>query len=246
LLFFLVGLPLIVKRRFGDGRFFLFFWAFMWFMPFTLLGGKFTRYFTLAEPLILIVAAVGFFVFSKWTTKWLFGENTVATVSFQAILFFALLVIPMLNSLASGPHYRLFTNFFGGGMARAGSYFPHDEFYDMSTREITAEIAQRARPSATVACETATLFEYYAKRAARNDLIFVSLSDPSAVARLSVGDFVVNVRGRRYRSNTEYLDQLELAAKPVAEITALNVTSARVYQLDETSLTAIRSIASHN
>ena len=246
LLFFLVGLPLIVKRRFGDGRFFLFFWAFMWFMPFTLLGGKFTRYFTLAEPLILIVAAVGFFVFSKWTTKWLFGENTVATVSFQAILFFGLLVIPMLNSLASGPHYRLFTNFFGGGMARAGSYFPHDEFYDMSTREITAEIAQRARPSATVACETATLFEYYAKRAARNDLIFVSLSDPSAVARLSVGDFVVNVRGRRYRSNTEYLDQLELAAKPVAEITALNVTSARVYQLDETSLTAIRSIASHN
>jgi len=104
LLFFLVGLPLVVKRRFGDGRFFLFFWAFMWFMPFTLLGGKFTRYFTLAEPIILIVAAVGFFVFSKWATNRLFRENTVATVSFQTILFFALLFVPMLNSLASGPH----------------------------------------------------------------------------------------------------------------------------------------------
>jgi 4-amino-4-deoxy-L-arabinose transferase-like glycosyltransferase len=65
----------MVKRRFGDGRFFLFFWAFMWFMPFTLLGGKFTRYFTLAEPVILIVAAVGFYVFSRWATEKFLGEK---------------------------------------------------------------------------------------------------------------------------------------------------------------------------
>jgi len=246
LLFFIVGLPLMVKRRFGDGRFFIFFWAFMWFMPFTLLGGKFTRYFTLAEPIILILAAVGFYVFSRWATEKFLGGTPVATAAIQVVLFLALLMVPTLDSLGSGPHYRLFTNAIGGGMANAGSYFPHDEFYDMSTREITAEIVQRARPSAMVACETPTLFEYYAKRAGRDDLSFVSLSDPTAVARLSVEDFVVNTRGRRYRSNTEYLGQLERTAHPVAETTALGVTSARVYQLDETSLATVRSIASRN
>jgi hypothetical protein len=116
----------------------------------------------------------------------------------------------------------------------------------MSTREITIEIAQRARPAAMVACETPTLFDYYAKYTGRDDLVFVSLSDPTAVARLAIGDFVVDTRGRRYRSNTDYLEQLKLSSQPVAETTALGVTSARVYQLDETSLAIVRSIANRN
>jgi hypothetical protein len=246
LLFFVVGLPLIFKRRFGDGRFFLFFWAFMWFMPFTLLGGKFTRYFTLAEPIILILAAVGFYGFSRWATEKYLAGTPIAAAAIQVVLFLALLIVPTLDSLGSGPHYRLFTNAIGGGMAKAGSYFPHDEFYDMSTREITTEIAQRALPGAIVACETPTLFEYYAKHAGREDLSFVSLSDPRAVTRLSIGDFVVDTRGRRYRSNTDYLEQLKLSSQPVAETTALGVTSGRVYQLDETSLAIVHSIANRN
>jgi 4-amino-4-deoxy-L-arabinose transferase-like glycosyltransferase len=243
LVFFLVGLPLIVKRKFGDGRFFILMWAFMWFMPFTVLGGKFTRYFTLAEPIILIVAAVGFYVLTKWVTERSLGKNTGLTSTCQAVLFLALLAVPTLNSLASSPHYRLFTNAIGGGMSAAGSYFPHDEFYDLSTREITAEITRVARPAAMVACETPTLFEHYAKSAGREDLIFVSLSDPSRVARLGVGDLVVEVRGRHYRSNTEYLELLDRTTKPVAEITVQGITSARVYQLDETSLNATNQIA---
>lgn len=35
LLFFLAGLPLLFKKKLGDGRYFVFFWAFMWFMPFS-------------------------------------------------------------------------------------------------------------------------------------------------------------------------------------------------------------------
>ncbi len=60
---------------------------------------------------------------------------------------------------------------------------------------------------------------------------------------MSVGDFVVNARGRRYRSNSEYLDQLERTAAPVAETSAFGITSARIYQLDATALNAIRSVA---
>ena len=31
-----------------------------WFVPFTVLGGKFTRYFTIALPVVLITAAIAF------------------------------------------------------------------------------------------------------------------------------------------------------------------------------------------
>src|SRR5215211_3355067 len=53
------GLPLLFRRRLGDGRYFLLFWLFFWFFPFTFLGGKFTRYFTFALPAVLITSAVG-------------------------------------------------------------------------------------------------------------------------------------------------------------------------------------------
>ncbi|HEY0384380.1 MAG TPA: glycosyltransferase family 39 protein, partial [Pyrinomonadaceae bacterium] len=43
---FLLGVPLLFRRRLGDGRFFLFFWAMYAFVPFMLVGSKFTRYFT--------------------------------------------------------------------------------------------------------------------------------------------------------------------------------------------------------
>ena len=56
---FFVGLPLVFRRRLGDGRFFLFFWAVIGFAPFVLMGGKFTRYFAITLPLVLIVAAIG-------------------------------------------------------------------------------------------------------------------------------------------------------------------------------------------
>lgn len=240
LAFFLVGLGLMFRRRLGDGRFFIFFWAFLWFMPFTIMGGKFTRYFALAEPLILITAAVGFCFTAKWLTHKFFPARQMAAV-FRVLIFAVFLSMPLRNSLAVAPHFRLFTNFLAGGMAAAGSYFPHDEFYDGSTREIIAAIAPLARPGAVVACETPSLFEYYAGKNGRSDLIFVSLSDKNRVAGLRSGDFIVIARGRRYFSNTAYEEFLSDAV-PTAEIKVLGITSARIYQLNESSTSQIQSL----
>src|SRR5436189_5134851 len=95
---FLIGLPVIFRRRFGDGRFYILLWAFLWFMPFTVIGGKFARYFTFAEPLILIVAAVGFCFVLKLLTARLFGNSPLAVV-FQLILFGIVTAVPLINSL---------------------------------------------------------------------------------------------------------------------------------------------------
>lgn len=242
LAFFLVGLPLMFKRKLGDGRFFVFLWAFLWFGPYTLLGGKFTRYFAIVEPLILITAAIGFYFSVKWLSEKLFGRSGLATIC-QTLLFAALLAMSFYNSLSVTPNFRLFTNLLGGGISNAGSYFPHDEFYDTSTREIVAEIAVRARPQAIVACETPSLLEYYARKLGREDLVFVSLSEKPKVADLGVGDFIVAAGGRRYFGNATYLDYLAGSAVPAADIKIMAITSARVYQLDEKSVVGIVAFA---
>jgi hypothetical protein len=242
LAFFIIGLPLIFRRRMGDGRFFILLWAFLWFVPFTVLGGKFTRYFTFAEPLILITAAVGFYFSAKWLSEKLFARSSIAAVC-QVILLALFLAGPLTAALLSSPHFRLFTNAIGGGMKAAGSYFPQDEFYDMSMRDIVSTIEPLASDGAKVACETPELFEYYDDKTREINLTFVSLSDKSAVAQLRPGDFIVIVRGRRYRSNLAYEDYLANHAIPSAEIKVAGVTSARIYKLNEISLAGINAIA---
>lgn len=241
LIFFLVGIPLLFRRKLGDGRYFVFFWAFMWFMPFSVLGGKFTRYFTVAEPLILLSAATGFYFAGRWLSLKLF-TNPRHIGSFQIVLFAILIGSSLVNSLAVTPYFRLHTNLIGGGTAAAGFYFPHDEFYDTNTREIVAEIITKAQRGASVANEAPGLFEYYAKKAGREDLNFVSLSDKTEVEKLQSGDFIIVARGRRYFSNDLYLQHLN-SITPVAEIKAGEIPAARIYQLDENSSAQIRALA---
>ena len=242
LVLFLVGLPIMFKRRLGDGRFLIFFWAFMFFMPFTFLGGKFTRYFTFAEPILLIVAAIGFCSLLKWISDKLAG-GSLASSFVHLICLVAIIMLPLYQSLSATPHFRLFTNSLGGGMAAAGSYFPHDEFYDTSTRDIIAVIAAETRPGATVACETPALFEHYAHKAERKDLVFVSLSDKSKVLALKVDDLIVLAKGRRYRSNSAYIEYLSGSGIKPKLIKIGDITSAEIYKIDPKTLDGIRGIA---
>jgi 4-amino-4-deoxy-L-arabinose transferase-like glycosyltransferase len=240
LVLFLIGVPLLFKRRLGDGRFFLFFWAFLWFLPFTVLGGKFTRYFTIVEPLVLLSAAVAFCFSVKWLTSKL-SERTAAIV--QVICFAVIIALPLINSFSATPHFRLFTNYLGGGASASGSYFPHDEFYDTASREIAGSIANRAEQGAVVASETPALLEYYARQAGRPDLVFISLSDKGHVAALKKGDVIAVVNGRRYFSNTAYQEFLESSATPLAEVNVAGVNAARIYQLDAAALAGVHEIA---
>ncbi|MFN2596239.1 MAG: glycosyltransferase family 39 protein [Pyrinomonadaceae bacterium] len=235
----LVGLPLLFKRRLGDGRYFLLFWLFYWFFPFTLLGGKFTRYFTFALPAVLITAAVGI-TFVATRLARLFA-NEAARAYARTLVPAVVVSLSAISSVTAAPHFRLYTNALGGGAARAGDYFPHDEFYDASTPDVVAALARLARPNARVASETPELLAYYARRAGRGDLEMVSLSDRDAVESLAVGDAVVVARGRRYFSNDATARRLEAATAPAATVSLGVVLSARVFVLDERALAALRA-----
>ena len=135
------------------------------------------------------------------------------------------------NAVNAAPHFRLFTNSIGGGMSWAGYYFPHDEFYDASMRDVIAEIATRARTGARVASESPSLATYYAERAKRPDLVCISLSDPDAIKQLAAGDYIIVARGRRYFSNDALISTLRDHATPISELKLGLVPSAKIYEL---------------
>ncbi len=228
---FVAGLPLLFRRRLGDGRYFLLFWLFFWFFPFTFLGGKFTRYFTFALPAVLMTSAVGLNYLGGLLGR-LRPRGEAFAAYARAGLALVAVALSLYASASAAPHYRLYTNFVGGGESRAGTYFPHDEFYDASTRDIADAVARLAPSGARVASETPELLTYYLRLAGREDLRAVSLSDRAALREFQRGDLVVVARGRRYFSNDELTSRLEAASKPAADIRLGRVPSARVYALD--------------
>lgn len=232
---FFVGLPLLLRKRTGDGRYLILFWMLFWFLPFSVLGGKFTRYFTMALPVILITAALGVQFMSRLFAdlcSQVFkreGARSLANAVFVALL----IAFPALASAKVSPHYRLYTNSLGGGMDAAGSLFPHDEFYDAGVRDAVAAISARARVGARVASETPGLVKYYARLAGRDDLISISLSDREARSELRASDLVLVARGRRYFSNERLTAKLAETSSPLATIMTGDVASAQIFMLDE-------------
>src|SRR5215208_5783719 len=238
---FLIGLPLLFRRKLGDGRYFILFWFMLWVVAFCFPGGKFTRYYTTALPAVLITSALGIQFSGRWLANrmtrfdWPSGLKHYVTASLAVLVITASVV----NSIQAAPHFRLFINSLGGGTTWAGYYFPHDEFYDACMRDVMTEIMSRARPGARVVSESPSLASYYAERESRPDLVCVSLSDPEALKQLDIGDFVIIARGRRYFSNDAIVSALRDNAVPVAVLKLGVVPSVKIYQLDQLSLSLL-------
>ena len=224
---FLAGLPLLFRRKLGDGRYFILFWFLLWVVTFCFPGGKFTRYYTTVLPAVLITSALGIQFVGRWLANWSPSLKHYGPASLAVIVITA----SVITSVHAAPHFRLFTNSIGGGTSWAGYYFPHDEFYDASMRDAMAEIARRARTGARVASESPSLATYYAEREKRSDLVCISLSDPEAVKQLAAGDYVIVARGRRYFSNDSIITTLRNHSTPVAELKLGLVPSAKIYEL---------------
>ena len=229
---FVAGLPLLFRRKLGDGRYFILFWFMLWVVAFCFPGGKFTRYYTTILPAVLITSALGIQFAGRWLANRIASLDWAAGLQHYVPATLAVIVITasVISSMQAAPHFRLFTNSIGGGAEWAGYYFPHDEFYDASMRDVIAEIAQRARTGARVVSESPSLAAYYAERANRSDLVCLSLSDPEAVEQLDTGDFVIVARGRRYFSNDSVITTLREHASPVLEVNLGSVPSAKVYE----------------
>ena len=240
-----VGIPLLFRRKLGDGRYFILFWLFFWFFAFSFLGGKFTRYYTNVLPAILITSALGIQFLGRWLAErlssfaWSEGIRNYVPATLAGLAITTSLIV----SGRAAPHFRLYTNSLAGGMAQAGYYFPHDEFYDSSMRDVITEISRRARPGAHVASESPQVASYYARGAKRADLFCISLSDPDALKQLGEGDFVILARGRRYFTNDALISSLTRMSSPDVQVFLGNVPSADIYVLNSATLEVINDAA---
>jgi 4-amino-4-deoxy-L-arabinose transferase-like glycosyltransferase len=232
---FIIGIPRLFSRKIGDGRYFVVIWLLLWFLPFSVLGGKFTRYFTLALPVVLMTAAIGI----SWAADWIGrnAERITARSGLRAPVYATIAAVVLIfstyASASVAPHYRLYTSVLGGGWARAGDYFPHDEFYDGATRDVAAVIVQQARPGALVLTETPGLVGYYVQLQGRTDLRFASLSDAAAVAEAKAGDVITIARGRRYFSNERVSGILAGSGIVPVQVNLGPVPAVKVYVLDQ-------------
>lgn len=241
---FIIGLPLLFRRKLGDGRYLLLFWMFFW-LQFTISGSKFTRYTTFVLPAVYTTAAIGAYYVARWVARRgaeLVGNDGLR-VYVKAALGCGVVIGSVLAAASAVPHYRLFTNVLGGGAANAGAYFTQDEFYDSQVQQAMIEISRRARAGASVASETPTVCAYYAQRSNRWDLECVSPSDPTAIRKLREGDFVIAARGRHYFSNDAVLSKLRQSSAPAFNVPLGDVPAADVYILDKASVAGIKSAA---
>ena len=247
LIAFLLGLPLLFRRKLGDGRYFLLFWLFFW-LQFSISGSKFTRYTLFVMPAIYTTAAIGAYYIIRWVARKI-GEatnNDRLRVYAKGALASVLVIAAGLASASAVPHYRFFTNVLGGGTAKAGSQFPQDDFYDAEIGDVVGAIAKRAKQQAQVASESPPVCTYYAERYGRSDLKCISLSDGPAVNQLTEGDFIVAARGRHYFSNDAVLAALRAYATPAFNIPVGNIPAADVYIMDGHSLAAVKAAITVN
>lgn len=240
---FALGIVLLFRRAVGDGRYFLLFWLFFWGLTFTFAGGKFTRYATSLMPAVIITAALAIQFAGRQVGKAcrrIFDSGATGIYA-RAALVSLVIITTLWSSASAAPHFRLFMNSLSGGSARAGSYFPQDEFYDAYMLEAMKEIAARARPGARVVTEIPLLAEYYAKRAGRTDLLCRELTVRTELEKLSAEDFLIDARGRTYLSNQAMLMRLRQTGKPAFTIFVGTTPAADVYVLDQKSLAALRA-----
>jgi hypothetical protein len=231
---FLIGFVLLFRNRTGDGRFFILFWMLLWFLPFSVMGGKFTRYVTVILPAVFITAAIGA-QFAADRVRRVLIKPSREDVSFviAGIVYLALASSSLIASLRVAPHYRLQMNSLGGGLSHAGYYFPHDEFYDAAVRDAILEIAKFAPRGTRVASETPGLAAHYSQKAGREDLNCVMLSDPEVQQTLAGGDVILAARGRWYFSNFKLLSTLQADGRPVSVISIGGIPAVYVYVLDQ-------------
>jgi predicted membrane-bound dolichyl-phosphate-mannose-protein mannosyltransferase len=242
LIAFAGGVVLLFRRVTGDGRYLLLFWLGFWSLTFVFTGGKFTRYATSLMPAVIITAALAIQFAGRALGRFfrrLFDQPTIGIYA-RAALVSLVIISTMWSAASASPHFRLYMNSISGGSAKAGVYFPQDEFYDAYMLDALKEIATRARPNARVGTEIPLLADYYAKRAGRADLTCSQFFATDDLNKFVAGDFLIDARGRTYFSNQAMLERLRQKSKPAFTVSVGTTPAADVYVLDEAALAALR------
>lgn len=230
LVLLLVGFVRAYQRHSSDlGHFFVLFMFAAWIIPYSAVGAKWLRYTLALTPWLYMLAGVGV-VWLAGRMPRLFAPGRRWLGHTASLVLLAACLISMVSAcFQSRPYYSLFVNRVGGGMAKAGSYFPHDEFYDAGLREAVEYVAQCGPHFSSIYSDADDLVTYYSKRFGRPDLVRGSLcqGDPKA----SPVNYVLVQDGRRYFENSERIDRIERTYLPEKEVRVDGIPAVSIYRI---------------
>ncbi|MFX1514171.1 MAG: ArnT family glycosyltransferase [Promethearchaeota archaeon] len=206
----LVGILFAIKDRLLSDKILLF-WIILPLGFFSVTTYGYVRYYLVIIPAFTILAAKGLLQFSIRLIDQIkrIKEENRPRISITITVLICLLVC--LHSLSVAvevhPYYRMYVNELGGGLNKAGHYFPHDSVYDYLLREAIQYVSERAQQNSTVAMSVPLVGEYYG----RKDLNFVYIRDlPENVSQwttLSISYAIVQP-SRTVFENQQHFDNI--------------------------------------
>ncbi|MHA2498127.1 MAG: ArnT family glycosyltransferase [Candidatus Hodarchaeales archaeon] len=196
---------------------------------------SFARYYLVVIPPFVFASAQAVHRLSTWLVSQVnkFEQDfptkissTATTLIIMAICFYSIVVAAEIS-----PHYRMYVNEFGGGLNKAGYYFPNDSVYDAYLREATQYVSEQARGGTVIAMSEPIVGEYYG----RSDLRYVYIRDlPSDIDQW--GDYNVSfviVQGSRvYYENQLQIENLQNDLSPAKTFLVFKTVVVEVYQLN--------------
>jgi hypothetical protein len=228
-----MGILCLIKDRRSSDKILLI-WIAIPLGFFSITTYSFARYYLVVIPPFLFASAQAVHRLSTWLVSQFnkFEQDfptkissTATTLIIMAVCLYSIIIVSEIS-----PHYRMYVNEFGGGLNKAGYYFPNDSVYDAYLREATQYVSEQARSGTVIAMSEPIVGEYYG----RSDLRYVYIRNlPSDINQW--GDYNVSfviVQGSRlYFENQLQIENLQNSFSPSKTFAVFNTVVVEVYKL---------------
>jgi hypothetical protein len=169
---------------------------------------------------------------------------TLSSVGTVPVAGLALVAWPLADVVAWSPYYSMYLNQLGGGRVNAARFFPHDEVYDLDTREAIEALSRTAPAGAWLAAGNPETVAYYLQKSGRSDIRVVPIYDLNYVPR--PGDFILVQDSRRYFETQDLFDFLKQRSSAFREIYSGGVLTSRIYRFGEKPWGLVSQLATRN
>lgn len=231
LVILLFGVFFALKDR-SESDMVLLIWLILVIGFFSITTYGYPRYYLVVIPVFSILAAHGTYRFSCRLINWIGRNKTNYHLKFSwagtILIVLGISLHSIIVGVEVGPYYRMYVNELGGGLDRAGYYFPQDSVYDYLLREAVQYLNNQAPQGAIIALSVPTVGEYYG----RSDLQFIQIRDlPSDIDQwddLAVSYAIVQ-ESRIYFENQDHIDNLQRKRTPEKVFMIFETEVAQIY-----------------
>jgi hypothetical protein len=224
---FLAGAILLLRERRTMPSIYFRALVLIYLLGLSTVGAKWIRYVLSVLPFVFLTCGYAVERLCDGLARSRKAAVALPVYAFAAVLLF---IWPLAEALRWAPYDSLYLNALGGGRANAARFFPHDEIYDLGTREAVEAVAKQAPARARLAAANPMTVGYYLQRLARTDIQVVPIYDGNYVPH--AGDVLLVQEARRYFETDGLQDLLIRAQMPHRDIYVGDLQAAQIYSFE--------------